>query len=140
MFKKRIFAVSMAVCILILFNLTVPVVTGASSEEPLYQRRNLFGTHNLKDGGPSIASGMQATKQLVGNGFVFDWVFDFEPWVAEAFKRNLIPCIRVQEGRGGALPDPDHPAPRMDAFRDWFVRAFSEPATALGTTAAVARE
>ena len=42
--------------------------------------------------------------------------------------------------KGGALPDPDHPAPRMDAFRDWFVRAFSEPATALGTTAAVARE
>ena len=29
----------------------------------------------------------------------------------------------------GALPDPARPAPRMDAFRDWFVRAFSEPAT-----------
>ena len=28
----------------------------------------------------------------------------------------------------GALPDLDRPAPRMDAFRDWFVRAFSDPA------------
>ncbi|MCH7749750.1 MAG: hypothetical protein IH939_16810 [Acidobacteria bacterium] len=40
----------------------------------------------------------------------------------------------------GALPDPDQPAPRMDAFRDWFVRAFSEPAAAPGTKATVARE
>ena len=40
----------------------------------------------------------------------------------------------------GALPDPDQPAPRMDAFRDWFVRAFSEPASAPGTKAAVARD
>ena len=31
----------------------------------------------------------------------------------------------------GALPDPDHRAPRMDAFRDWFVKAFSD--TAAGT-------
>lgn len=28
----------------------------------------------------------------------------------------------------GALPDPDHPAHGMDAFRDWFLRAYSEPA------------
>ena len=28
--------------------------------------------------------------------------------------------------RAGSLPDLDRPAPRMDAFRDWFVRAFSE--------------
>jgi hypothetical protein len=108
MYEKRVLAVSMAVCILLLFNLTLPVATGASSEEPLYQRRNFFGMHNLKDGGPSIASGMEATSQLVGSGFAFDWVFDFEPWVEEAFKRNLIPCIRVQEGRGGALPDPGY--------------------------------
>ena len=27
----------------------------------------------------------------------------------------------------GALPDPDQPAHRMDVFRDWFVKAFSEP-------------
>ncbi len=27
----------------------------------------------------------------------------------------------------GALPDPDRAPPGMDAFRDWFVRAFSEP-------------
>jgi hypothetical protein len=89
----------------------MPLLTVAFSEslqEPLYQRRNFFGMHNLKDGGPSIASGMEATKQLVGNGFVFDWVFDFEPWIEEAFERNLIPCIRVQEGRGGARPDPGY--------------------------------
>ena len=29
----------------------------------------------------------------------------------------------------GALPDPDRPLRGMDAFRDWFVRAFSNPAT-----------
>ena len=29
--------------------------------------------------------------------------------------------------RRGALPDPDRPPPGMDAFRDWFIRAFSEP-------------
>ena len=28
----------------------------------------------------------------------------------------------------GALPDPNQPARGMDTFRDWFVRAFSEPA------------
>ena len=38
--------------------------------------------------------------------------------------------------KGGALPDPDQPAPGMDAFRDWFVRAFSEPATGPGPKAA----
>jgi hypothetical protein len=111
MLKNRIMVVNLTVCILILFNLALPMIAVAFSEpqqEPLYQRRNFFGMHNLKDGGPSIASGMEATKQLVGGGFVFDWVFDFEPWVAEAFKRNLIPCIRVQEGRGGALPDPGY--------------------------------
>ena len=107
MSTKRVFAVSVAVCILLL-NMTPPVTAGAASEEPLYQRRNFFGMLNLKEGAPSIASGMQATKQLVGNGFVFDWVFDFEPWIAEAFKRDLIPCIRVQEGRGGAPPDPGY--------------------------------
>ena len=37
--------------------------------------------------------------------------------------------------KGGALPDPDQPAPGMDAFRDWFVRAFSEPATGPGPKA-----
>ena len=38
----------------------------------------------------------------------------------------------------GALPDPDHPSPGMDAFRDWFVRAFSEPATAPDTSTTMA--
>ena len=35
--------------------------------------------------------------------------------------------------RSGALPDPDRPPLGMDAFRDWFVRAFSKPATGGGT-------
>jgi PKD repeat protein len=111
MLRNRITVGNFTVCILILVILALPMISGAFSEpqqEPLYQRRNFFGMHNLKDGGPSIASGMEATKHLVGNGFVFDWVFDFEPWVEQAFKRNLIPCIRVQEGRGGALPDPGY--------------------------------
>ena len=30
--------------------------------------------------------------------------------------------------QSGALPDPDRPGPGMDAFRDWFVRAFSKSA------------
>ncbi len=30
--------------------------------------------------------------------------------------------------RPGGRPDPDRPAPRMDAFRDWFVRSFSADA------------
>ena len=33
--------------------------------------------------------------------------------------------------QSGALPDPDRPPRGMDAFRDWFVRAFSKPATGL---------
>ena len=37
--------------------------------------------------------------------------------------------------KGGALPDPDQPAPGMDAFRDWFVRAFSDRATGPGPKA-----
>ena len=34
----------------------------------------------------------------------------------------------------GALPDPNQLTLGMDAFRDWFVRAFSEPATESGKT------
>ena len=40
--------------------------------------------------------------------------------------------------KAGALPDPDHRAPRMDAFRDWFVRAFSDAAA--GTEIKVSRD
>ena len=40
--------------------------------------------------------------------------------------------------QSGALPDPDRPPPGMDAFRDWFVRAFSKPATGGETIAAPA--
>jgi len=72
------------------------------------KRRNLFGMHNLKDGGPAFDEGMEWTGHLVGQGFVFDWVFDFDPWIDKAFRLNLVPCIRVQEGRGGAAPDPGY--------------------------------
>jgi hypothetical protein len=68
------------------------------------QRRNLFGMHNLKDGGPAIDEGMEWTRRLVGRGFVFDWVTDIEPWIETAFELDLVPCIRVQDGRGGATP------------------------------------
>ncbi len=40
--------------------------------------------------------------------------------------------------QSGALPDPDRPPPGMDAFRDWFVHAFSKPATDGDTAAAPA--
>ncbi len=38
----------------------------------------------------------------------------------------------------GALPDPDRLPPGMDAFRDWFIRAFSKPTTGGETIAAPA--
>ena len=34
----------------------------------------------------------------------------------------------------GAFPDSDRPAPTMDGFRDWFIRAFSVPAAGTGKT------
>jgi hypothetical protein len=37
----------------------------------------------------------------------------------------------------GALPDPNEPAPGMDAFRDWFVRAFSKSDRTTETTIAL---
>ena len=40
----------------------------------------------------------------------------------------------------GALPDPEQPARGMDAFRDWFVHAFSDPGTDPGTQIAGADE
>ncbi|NIO11471.1 MAG: PEGA domain-containing protein, partial [Deltaproteobacteria bacterium] len=76
----------------------------AQQGEPLYMRRNIFGMHNLKDGGPPFDVGMEWTRHLVGGGFVFDWVFDFEPWIEKAFELNLVPCIRVQECNGGCIP------------------------------------
>jgi hypothetical protein len=54
------------------------VITAAISDArqgAFYQRRNIFGMHNLKDGGPDFELGMEYTKHLVGGGFVFDWVF-----------------------------------------------------------------
>src|SRR5215470_14107461 len=71
---------------------------GASQEQ---QRRNLFGMHNLKDGGPDVDEGLEWTRHLVGAGWVFDWVTDTPPWIDAAFRLGLVPCIRVQEGRGG---------------------------------------
>lgn len=35
-------------------------------------------------------------------------MFDFEPWIEKAFQLNLVPCIRVQDGSGGDLPDPGY--------------------------------
>ena len=78
--------------------------TTVGEGEPPNRRRNLFGMHNLKDGGPRFDLGMEWTQHLVGRGFVFDWVTDIEPWIEKAFQLNLVPCIRVQEGRGGATP------------------------------------
>lgn len=66
MFKKCVLAMIAAVCMLASLILAVPVEIGAASGEPPYQRRNIFGMHNLKDGGLSIATGMEATRQLVG--------------------------------------------------------------------------
>ena len=40
--------------------------------------------------------------------------------------------------QSGALPDPDRPPPGMDAFRGWFLRAFSKPAAGGETMAAPA--
>ncbi len=99
------------VSLVILAILVMPFLTGATFEaqqEPFYQRKNIFGMHNLKDGGPALDVGMEWTKHLVGGGFVFDWVFDFEPWIEKAFQLNLVPCIRVQDGSGGDLPDPGY--------------------------------
>jgi hypothetical protein len=43
------------------------------------------------------------------------------------FSRNpeLLEPFLAWGFRPGGRPDPDRPAPRMDAFRDWFVRSFS---------------
>lgn len=110
MVGKRVFALIITVGMLLSFNLALPAITGASSAEPLYQRRNIFGMHNLKDGGPALEVGMEWTRHLVGGGFVFDWVFDFEPWIEKAFQLNLVPCIRIQECSSGCLPDPGYAA------------------------------
>jgi hypothetical protein len=88
--------------------LLLPGVCPAGAEEPLRVRRNLFGMHNLKDGGPDYRVGMDWTRNLVGSGYVFDWVTDPVPWVQAAFERNLIPCIRVQECNGGCNPSPGY--------------------------------
>jgi hypothetical protein len=77
---------------------------GPSAPAQETERRNLFGMHNLKDGGPAFEEGMEWTRHLVGRGYVFDWVTDFEPWIETAFELDLVPCIRVQEGRGGTPP------------------------------------
>ena len=92
----------------LLLTITVALTPQVGHAQEERQRRNLFGMHNLKDGGPDFAEGMEWTQHLVGRGFVFDWVTDITPWIETAFRLNLIPCIRVQEGRGGAQPDPGY--------------------------------
>jgi hypothetical protein len=77
------------------------VMPGDAQEQ---KRRNIFGMHNLKDGGPDLQEGLEWTRHLVGSGFVFDWVTDIPTWIDAAFRLDLVPCIRVQEGRGGAVP------------------------------------
>jgi hypothetical protein len=89
------------------------VGNASAQTEPLRVRRNFFGMHNLKDGGPPYLTGFHWTKNLVGDGFVFDWVFNYAPndpenWVADAIEMGLIPCVRVQEGSSGDLPDPSY--------------------------------
>jgi len=78
------------------------------AQEPLRVRRNIFGMHNLKDGGPAFDVGMEWTKHMAGPGFVFDWVTDINPWIEKAFQLGLIPCIRVQECNGGCTPNPGY--------------------------------
>ena len=79
----------------IIFLLFLTLSCGNSSGEPLRIRRNFIGMHNLKDGGPAINIGFDWTKEM-GCGYVFDHVFDVQPWVGAAFARDLVPCIRVQ--------------------------------------------
>lgn len=89
-------------------------VENSQADEPLRVRRNFMGMHNLKDGGPDILTGFHWTKNLTGDtGYVFDWVFDYDPnsplnWVGEAIKMNLVPCVRVQDCNGGCTPNPGY--------------------------------
>jgi hypothetical protein len=82
---------------------------GEAEEER--QRRSIFGIHNLNFGDFDTAvENMEWTRHLVGRGWVFEWVRDgaWEDWIAEAFRLNLVPCIRIQEGAGGETPSPAH--------------------------------
>jgi hypothetical protein len=79
----------------------VSVTTQPGDPPPgaLYQRRNFYGMHNLRDGGVEYKRGLDWTKHLVGRGgFAFDWVNDDTTWIKEVMDRNMIPAIRVQGG------------------------------------------
>lgn len=88
-------------------------------------RRQFMGMHNLKDGGPDILTGFHWTKNLTGStGYVFDWVFDYDPnsplnWVGEAIQMDLVPCIRVQDGAGGDDPNPGYPGLVAGLICEW---------------------
>lgn len=84
----------------------VILAAAVCAQEPLRVRRNFFGCHNLMDGGPAYTIGIDWTAEMNGPGFVFDWVRgDYEVWMAYCFQRGLIPCMRLQNGNGGDLPD-----------------------------------
>lgn len=101
------------------------VAAPARAQEPLRTRRNFIGMHNLKDGGVEFREGMDWTKNLSGGtGYVFDWVFDYSPtssphWIEEAMKRGLVPCVRVQEGAGGDMPDAGYAGQVAAQIIDW---------------------
>lgn len=98
------------ICVMLLVCIGAAMVASAAcGQEPLRVRRNFFGCHNLMDGGPAYQTGIDWTQEMNGPGFVFDWVRgDFELWMAYCFQRNLIPCMRLQNGNGGELPSPGY--------------------------------
>jgi len=82
-----------------------PATLSAQEER---QRRNLFGMHTLNSGDDDFGmENLEWTQHLVGRGWVFDYPRNgnYEALVEKAFELNLIPCIRVQEGEAGELPD-----------------------------------
>ena len=57
-----------------------------------------------------------------------------------AANASVLEAVREQILTAGHRDRQDQPAPRMDAFSDWFVRACSKPDTMPGMSAAVARD
>jgi hypothetical protein len=102
-----------------------------SSGDEERQRRSLFGIHNLNYGQfEDAVESMEWTRTLVGRGFVFDWVRDgaWEDWIDAAFRLDLVPCIRIQEGTGGQPPSAAHAQTVAE------IRAISFPPPSMPTT------
>lgn len=77
----------------------------AAAQEPLGVRRNFLGSHNLA-GPPSRETQVDWTAEMNGPGFVFEYVtWGWDTWVDYCFQRGLIPCMRLQNGYGGELPN-----------------------------------